>query len=70
VAADNGIDTPERTGRYEFGCTSRRYLLGLLEEKPNLACHLGTVRDQQTGDREQHRRMPVMPAGVHHAFGE
>jgi hypothetical protein len=66
---DHGIDTLERTGRHELGCTSRRDLLGMLEERANLARQLGAAGDEQPGDREQHRRVPVMPAGVHHAVG-
>ncbi len=69
VAADDGIDTLEHAGRDELGGAPGRKLLGVLEEKANLAPQLRAPREQQAGDREQHRRMPVMPASVHDASG-
>ena len=39
----------------------------MLEDESHLARDLVAVLDQQLGRTEQHRRVPVVPAGVHHA---
>jgi hypothetical protein len=68
VATEHCIDAVHGAGGDKLRCTPRRQLLGVLEEKPNLTRQLGAPRDEQAGDGEQDRRMPVVPAGVHHTL--
>ncbi len=44
-----------------------RQLLGVLEDEPHLARELVTTLDEDLGRAEQHRRVAVVAAGVHHA---
>ena len=39
----------------------------MLEDEAHLAGELVAVLEQQLGRSEQHRRVTVVPAGVHHA---
>ena len=43
-----------------------RYLLGVLEDEAHLSGQLVTMLEEQPSRAEQHRRVTVVPAGVHH----
>ena len=48
------------------GSAGREFLC-VLEDEPHLAGELVATLDQELGRTEQHRRVAVVPAGVHHA---
>jgi hypothetical protein len=69
VTADDRIDAVEHTRLDQLGRAARRNLLGVLEEKTDLASELRTHYNEQARRREQHRRVPVVPACVHDSSG-
>jgi len=67
--AEDRLDPIETTVLDHRYGAARGLLFGMLEKENDLSSHLLRVALQDLGQPEQHRGMPVMPAGVHD-FGD
>ena len=65
--AGNQIGSVEHPRLDDLAGASGRKLLRVLEDEAHLARKLVAVLEQQLGRSEQHRRVAVVPTGVHHA---
>ena len=63
----NQIGSVEHPRLDDVARAAGRKLLCVLEDEAHLARKLVAVLEQQLGRAEQHRRVTVVPAGVHHA---